>query len=66
MVTTERLTKLWTDWVDYWAVDFDTKAARRSSRWPPAWMSKPQNQAYGPQIDIFGNDTMTLLPITVG
>ena len=23
IVTKERLTKLWTDWVDYWAVDFD-------------------------------------------
>ena len=23
IVTTEVLTKLWTDWVDYWAVDFD-------------------------------------------
>jgi adenine-specific DNA-methyltransferase len=34
VVTRDKLTKQWTDWVDYWAVDFDYRAERRSSRCP--------------------------------
>jgi site-specific DNA-methyltransferase (adenine-specific)/adenine-specific DNA-methyltransferase len=32
VVTRDVLTKQWTDWVDYWAVDFNSKAGRKSSR----------------------------------
>ena len=44
VVTRERLTKAWTDWVDNWAVE-STVAVK--------------------VIDIFGNDTMTLVPVNV-
>ena len=30
VVTREVLTKKWTDWIDYWAVDFDFENARKS------------------------------------
>jgi site-specific DNA-methyltransferase (adenine-specific)/adenine-specific DNA-methyltransferase len=33
VITRDVLTKRWTDWVDYWAVDSITKAARKSSKW---------------------------------
>ena len=34
IVTKERLTKHWTDWVDYWAVDFDYMARREIIKVP--------------------------------
>ncbi len=33
VVTRETLTKHWTDWVDYWAVDFDYMSRREIIRW---------------------------------
>lgn len=48
VVSREKLTKHWTDWVDYWAVDFDTAHPRKSSsdrrRWRrrAAWSSRPK------------------------
>ena len=123
VVEKERLTKHWTDWVDYWAVDFDYMSRKEIVRVhkslgvkePPAtygagagavtidpsdfeeqwtggyifeneWQSFRTRQdrdlelrtamhAYERPgrytvavkvIDIFGNDTMTLVPVTVG
>ena len=123
VVEKERLTKHWTDWVDYWAVDFDYESRREmvkvhksfGVREPPVtygtgagavtidprdfeeqwtggyifeneWQSfrtrqsrelelKTAAHTYGSQgrymvavkvIDIFGNDTMTLVPVNVG
>jgi DNA modification methylase len=119
VLTREVLTKKWTDWVDYWAVDFDyesrkeiIKVPRRmgvegelpeiakdegefldfEERWTGAYIFENQWQSFRTRqdrdleltsarhtyqkagrytvavkvIDIFGNDTMTLVPLTVG
>ncbi len=118
IVTREVLTKRWTDWVDYWAVDFDYESRKEIVKVPRnfgaggdlpgvassgefvdfeehwtgnyifenVWQSfrTRQNRALelktAPHtykkpgryvvavkvIDIFGNDTMTLVPVTVG
>ncbi len=117
VVSREKLTKAWTDWVDYWAVDFDYGSRKEIVKRPkslalqgnliaPAqgelvewedwwtggyifeneWQSFrtrqdrklelktaphvfPQPGRYQVAvkvIDIFGNDTMTLLPVSAG
>jgi hypothetical protein len=115
VVTRERLTKLWTDWVDYWAVDFDYLSRREIIRrprdaavldlpgvkegevefideWTGSYLFENEWQSFRTRqnrelelvtaehaydepgrytvavkvIDIFGNDTMTLVPVTVG
>lgn len=123
IVKKERLTKHWTDWVDYWAVDFDYMSRREIIRVPKGsgfignaslpGMEPPQGELPIQQfeehwtggyifenewqsfrtrqsrdlelitavhtydrpgrytvavkvIDIFGNDTMTLVPVNVG
>ena len=118
--TRDVLTKQWTDWVDYWAVDFDyenrkeiIKVPKRmgvegelpgvvkadagefvdfEERWTGAYIFENEWQSFrtrqsrelelksGPHtypkagrytiavkvVDIFGNDTMTLVPVTAG
>ena len=118
IVTRDVLTKQWTDWVDYWAVDFDyesrkeiIKVARNlgvegslpgtadagefldfEERWTGAYIFESEWQSFRARqnrnlelqsvshiyekpgrfiiavkaIDIFGNDTMTLVPVMVG
>jgi hypothetical protein len=119
IVKREVLTKKWTDWVDYWAVDFHyesrkeiVKVAKQmgvegalpgivhageelldfEERWTGAYIFENEWQSFRTRrdrdlelttaqhvyakpgrytvavkvIDIFGNDTMTLLPVTVG
>ena len=118
VITKEVLTKKWTDWVDYWAVDFNyesrkevIKVARNlgvedalpgtadaselldfEERWTGAYIFENQWQSFRTRqnrdlemktashtypksgrytiavkvIDIFGNDTMTLVTVTVG
>ena len=119
IVRKERLTKHWTDWVDYWAVDFDylqrkeiIKVARSlgivghlpgiepvqgelaefEDRWTGGYIFENEWQSFRTRqnrdlelttvehtydrpgrytvavkvIDIFGNDTMTLVPVNVG
>ncbi|MDA8347939.1 MAG: DNA methyltransferase [Pseudomonadota bacterium] len=123
VVEKERLTKHWTDWVDYWAVDFDYESRKEivkvhkslGVREPPVtygtgagavtvdphdfeeqwtggfifeneWQSFRTRQSRELElktaahtyespgrykvavkvIDIFGNDTMTLVPVNVG
>ena len=97
VVTREQLTQSWTDWIDYWAVDFNFESKREIVRIP----SEPK-QAYMPGmerpeqldlpryeevwtgdyifheclpgrrkvavkvVDIFGNDTMTIIDVMVG
>lgn len=119
----ERLTKHWTDWVDYWAVDFDylqrkeiikeqveskaegvaslsefyhpkgrTMLPQFEERWTGGYIFENEWQSFRTRqnreleltttlhiydrpgqytvavkvIDIFGNDTMTLVPVNVG
>jgi len=120
VLTRDVLTKQWTDWVDYWAVDFDyenrkeiIKVPKRmgvegelpgvvkadagefvdfEERWTGAYIFENEWQSFrtrqnrelelksGPHtypkagrytiavkvVDIFGNDTMTLVPVTAG
>lgn len=113
------LTKKWTDWVDYWAVDFHYESRREiikvpkrmgvegelpgvvkaegefidfEEHWTGAYIFENEWQSYRTRqdrvlelksakhtyekpgrytiavkvIDIFGNDTTTLVPVTVG
>ena len=110
------LTKTWTDWVDYWAVDFDYESRKEiikvergtgiggtkdgldlrpddfEERWTGGYIFENEWQSFRTRqdrelelqsakhtyakpgrytvavkvIDIFGNDTMTLVPVTVG
>lgn len=126
VIRREVLTKHWTDWVDYWAVDFnyesrkeiirvpkgaeiaavqghlpgqeaaqrelDLPAAEFEDRWTGAYIFENEWQSFRTRqkrdlelttaphtypapgrytiavkvIDIFGNDTMTLIPVTAG
>ena len=126
LITRDVLTKHWTDWVDYWAVDFNYESQREiikvpkgagintvqghlpdqeppqrelelpardfEERWTGAYIFENEWQSFRTRqkraldmttaphtyeapgrytiavkvIDIFGNDTMTLVPITVG
>ncbi|MDO8314724.1 MAG: DNA methyltransferase, partial [Rugosibacter sp.] len=126
VVTRETLTKNWTDWVDYWAVDFDYMSRREiikvakdagtekhaanapegsakppvpieaptefEERWTGSYIFENEWQSFRTRknrdlefisaphtytqagrytvavkvIDIFGNDTMVLVPVSVG
>lgn len=126
VITRDVLTKHWTDWVDYWAVDFNYESRKEiikvpkgsgihtvqghlpgqeptqrelelpatefEERWTGAYIFENEWQSFRTRqkrdlemtsaphtyaapgryviavkvIDIFGNDTMTLVPITVG
>jgi site-specific DNA-methyltransferase (adenine-specific)/adenine-specific DNA-methyltransferase len=105
VVTREVLTKHWTDWVDYWAVDFDYESRKEIIRrpsednpdeiveeWHGGYIFENEWQSFRTRkqrelemitaehtydrpgrytvavkvIDIFGNDTMTLVPVNVG
>lgn len=118
VITREVLTKKWTDWVDYWAVDFNYESRKEvikvaknlgvegvlpgtadtsefmdfEERWTGAYIFENEWQSFRTRqdrdldltsashaypkagrytiavkvIDIFGNDTMTLVPVTVG
>jgi DNA modification methylase len=103
IVTREILTKQWTDWIDYWAVDFNFEHKREIIRvkneatdeWEEQWTGdyifENEWQSFrtrkdrslelrsvaheclpGPRklaikvVDIFGNDTMTIVSVNVG
>jgi len=123
VVDKERLTKRWTDWVDYWAVDFDYESRKEivkvhkslgildraattgagpgpamldpndfEEQWTGGYIFENEWQSFRTRqnrelelntaphvysragryivavkvIDIFGNDTMTLVPVTMG
>jgi DNA modification methylase len=118
VVTRTVLTKQWTDWVDYWAIDFNYQSRQEiikvpkrmgvdgelagmvdaakefvdfEERWTGAYIFENEWQSFRTRkdreielvsaphtydqpgryivavkvIDIFGNDTMTLIPVTV-
>jgi site-specific DNA-methyltransferase (adenine-specific)/adenine-specific DNA-methyltransferase len=116
IVTKDVLTKKWTDWVDYWAVDFDYEdrkeiikvergtgigdakggldlvAEEFEERWTGSYIFENEWQSFRTRqdrelelttathiypkpgryviavkvIDIFGNDTMALIQVTIG
>jgi DNA modification methylase len=96
------LTKNWTDWIDYWAVDFDFESKREiirvqnedtgewEERWTGDFIFENEWQSFRTKkdrslelksvfhecapgrrkiavkvVDIFGNDTMTIVEVTV-
>lgn len=102
IVSREILTKSWTDWIDYWAVDYDFESKREIIRvkngetgeieeqwtgdyvfeneWQSfrtrqnrkleltsAWkeMSPGRHKVAVKVVDIFGNDTMTIIEVNV-
>ena len=102
IVSREVLTKQWTDWIDYWSVDFDFESKREIIRvqnadngeWEEVWsgdyvfenewqsfrtkkdrslemQSVAQEVLPGRRkiavkvVDIFGNDTMTIVEVAV-
>jgi adenine-specific DNA-methyltransferase len=103
IVTRETLTQSWTDWIDYWAVDFNFENKREIVRvqdpatgeWGEVWTGdyvfENEWQSFRTRkertleltsvyhecppgrrkiavkvVDIFGNDTMTIVEINVG
>ncbi|MCC7475874.1 MAG: hypothetical protein IT425_10790, partial [Pirellulales bacterium] len=117
IVTREKLTKHWTDWIDYWSVDFDfenkreiirvpfSRDAERSAepveqpQWEEVWtgdyvfenewqsfrtkknrtleLKSPPHECKQHEgkmtvklavkvVDIFGNDTMTIVEVAMG
>jgi hypothetical protein len=102
IVKRERLTRTWTDWIDYWSVDFDFESKREIVRvknedrgaWEERWTGdyiENEWQSFRTRkdrsleltsvfhecpsgrrkiavkvVDIFGNDTMTIIDVSVG
>ena len=103
IVSRESLTKVWTDWIDYWAVDFNFESKREiirvnnldSGDWEEVWTGdyifENEWQSFRTKkdrsleltsvyhectpgtrkvavkvVDIFGNDTMTIVEVTIG
>ena len=103
IVSRETLTRHWTDWIDYWSVDFDFENKREivrvrnedSGEWEERWTGdfifENEWQSFRTKkdrslelisvfhdcpsgrrklavkvVDIFGNDTMTIVEVTVG
>ena len=103
IVGREQLTQHWTDWVDYWSVDFDFESKREIIRvqnaetgefeeqWTGDYVFENEWQSFRTKkdrsleltsavhecipgrrkiavkvVDIFGNDTMTIIEVKVG
>jgi site-specific DNA-methyltransferase (adenine-specific)/adenine-specific DNA-methyltransferase len=103
IVTRETLTENWTDWIDYWSVDFDFENKREIIRvqnaetgeweeqWTGEYIFENEWQSFRTKkdrslelisvahecttgrrkvavkvVDIFGNDTMTIVEVNVG
>ncbi|MFC1544874.1 site-specific DNA-methyltransferase [Gemmatimonadota bacterium] len=103
IVSRDQLTKHWTDWIDYWAVDFNFESKREivrvkneengewEERWTGDFIFENEWQSFRTKkdrsleltsvfhecepgrrklaakvVDIFGNDTMTIVEVTVG
>ncbi len=102
IVSREVLTKHWTDWIDYWSVDFDFESKHeiirmqnsQTGEWQESWTGdyvfenewqsfrtkkdrsleltsvahecEPGHRKLAVKVvDIFGNDTMTIVEVTV-
>lgn len=103
ILTREQLTETWTDWIDYWSVDFDFESKREivrvqnpdtgewEERWTGDYIFENEWQSFRTKkdrslemrsvlhecapgrrkiavkvVDIFGNDTMTIVDVNVG
>jgi len=103
IVSREILTKEWTDWIDYWSVDYDFESKKEiirvfnednreyEERWTGDYVFENEWQSFRTKkdrklelkstyrecppgrrkiavkvVDIFGNDTMKIIEVTVG
>jgi adenine-specific DNA-methyltransferase len=103
IVSRELLTQSWTDWIDYWSVDYDFESKREivrvksedtgewEERWTGDYIFENEWQSFRTKkdrtlelasaflecapgrrklavkvVDIFGNDTMTIVDVNVG
>jgi adenine specific DNA methylase Mod len=103
IVSRETLTQNWTDWIDYWAVDFNFESKREivrvknvdsdawEDRWTGDYIFENEWQSFRTKkdrkleltsvlhecppgrrkvavkvVDIFGNDTMTIVEVNIG
>jgi adenine-specific DNA-methyltransferase len=103
IISKETLTKKWTDWIDYWSVDFDFESKREivrvkdeatgefEDKWTGDFIFENEWQSFRTKkerslelkthfheceprrykvaikvVDIFGNDTMKIIDISVG
>ena len=103
VITREQLTQHWTDWIDYWSVDFDFESKREIIRvqntdtreteeqWTGDYVFENEWQSFRTKkdrsleltsvahecqpgrrkiavkvVDIFGNDTMTIVEVNAG
>jgi len=103
IITREVLTKKWTDWIDYWSVDFDFESKREivhvkdeasgemEEKWTGDFIFENEWQSFRTKkersldlktpfhecspgrckvavkvVDIFGNDTMKIIDVSVG
>lgn len=103
VITREQLTQHWTDWIDYWSVDFDFESKREiihiqnpdtgdtEEQWTGEYVFENEWQSFRTKkdrsleltsvahecpsgrrkvavkvVDIFGNDTMTIVDVSVG
>jgi DNA modification methylase len=103
IVKRETLTKKWTDWIDYWAVDYNYETKREivrvlneetgewEEKWTGEYVFENEWQSFRTRqdrslelrsqfheclpgkrkiavkvVDIFGNDTMTILEVEIG
>ncbi|MDE0159817.1 MAG: site-specific DNA-methyltransferase [Candidatus Dadabacteria bacterium] len=103
IISREHLTQRWTDWVDYWSVDFDFESKREIIRiqnaetgefeeqWTGDYVFENEWQSFRTRkdrsleltsavhecppgkhkiavkvVDIFGNDTMTIIEVAIG
>jgi len=57
VVTRDKLTKKWTDWVDYWAVDFEF-TSRKEIVYQHCHSRESGNQDRGSPIKTFGDDNL--------
>ena len=102
IISREQLTQHWTDWIDYWSVDFDFESKREIIRvqnsdtgefeeqWTGDYIFENEWQSFRTKkdrsleltsiahecvpgrrkiavkvVDIFGNDTMTIIEVTI-
>jgi len=60
IIRRETLTKKWTDWIDYWSVDFVFE-----NEWQSFRTKKNRRKIAVKVVDIFGNDTMKIIEVTI-
>ena len=66
ILTRENLIKNWTDWIDYWAVDFDFERKKEIELKNHLKKISGKMKIAIKVVDIFGNDTMKIIEVKGG